>query len=44
MDADTIYRMSGVEYTYDELCEAIEAEAATLDPDQWEGGWNAHHT
>jgi hypothetical protein len=38
MDADAIYRMSGIEYTYGELCEAIEAEAATLPPETWRGG------
>lgn len=27
--------MSGREYTYDELCEAVEAEAATLPPETW---------
>ena len=26
--------MSGIEYTYDELCEAVGAEAATLPPDR----------
>lgn len=34
--------MTEVEYTYDELIEALDAEAATLDPEQWEGGWDAH--
>ena len=29
MDADATYRMSGVEYSYDELIAALEAEAAT---------------
>ena len=29
MDADAIYKMSGVEYTLDELRDALEAEAAT---------------
>lgn len=42
VDDDDTYLMSGVEYTYDELIAALNAEAATLDPDQWEGGWNAH--
>lgn len=42
MDVDDTYLMSGVEYTYDELIAALDAEAATLDPDQWEGGWDAH--
>lgn len=40
-DDDAIYLMSGVEYSYDELIEALDAEAATLDPEQWEGGWDA---
>lgn len=39
---DTIYLMSGVEYSYDELIAALDAEAASLDPDQWVGGWDAH--
>lgn len=39
---DAIYLMSGTEYSYDELIEALDAEAATLDPEQWEGGWDAH--
>jgi hypothetical protein len=30
MDADGIYRMSGIEYTYEELCDAVLAEAATF--------------
>lgn len=34
--------MTGIEYTYDELIAALDAEAATLDPEQWVGGWNAH--
>jgi hypothetical protein len=38
MDADGIYRMSGIEYSYDELCEAVEGEAATLPPETWRGG------
>lgn len=42
MDVDASYLMSGVEYTYYELIAALDAEAATLDPNQWEGGWNAH--
>jgi hypothetical protein len=41
-DDDAIYLMSGAEYTYDELIAALDAEAATLDPEQWVGGWNAH--
>lgn len=43
MDDDgTIYLMTGIEYTYDELIAALDAEAATLDPEQWVGGWDAH--
>lgn len=43
MDDDgTIFLMSGTEYTYDELIEALDVEAATLDPEQWVGGWDAH--
>ena len=42
VDDDDTYLMSGVEYTYGELIAALNAEAATLDPDQWVGGWNAH--
>jgi len=38
MDANAMCRMSGVEYTYDELCDAIEAEAATLRPETWRDG------
>jgi hypothetical protein len=38
MDADAIYRMGDREYTYDELCEAVEAEAATFPPETWRGG------
>jgi hypothetical protein len=38
MDADAIYRMSGIEYSYDELCTAVEAEAATLPPETWRCG------
>lgn len=41
-DDDAIYLMSGIEARYDELIEALDAEAATLDPNQWEGGWDAH--
>lgn len=38
-----MYEMSGVIYTYDELCAAIEAEAATLPPETWRcGEWNLH--
>jgi hypothetical protein len=35
MDADTIYRMGDHEYTYDELYDAVEAEAATFPPETW---------
>ncbi|PND57697.1 hypothetical protein CRM90_12020 [Mycobacterium sp. ENV421] len=42
MDDEVAYRMCGTEYTYDELIEALDAEAATLDPEQWVGGWDAH--
>jgi hypothetical protein len=42
VDADATYRMSGQEFSYDELIAALDAEAATLDPDQWVGGWDAH--
>lgn len=42
IDADATYRMSGQEFSCDELIAALDAEAATLDPDQWEGGWDAH--
>jgi hypothetical protein len=41
-DDGTTYVMSGIEYTYDELIAALDAEAATLDPEQWVGGWDAH--
>lgn len=43
MDDDgTTYLMTGIEYTYGELIAALDAEAATLDPEQWVGGWDAH--
>lgn len=38
VDADAMYEMSGVVYTYDELVAAVEAEAATLPPDTWRSG------
>lgn len=38
MDADAIYLMGGVKYTFDELCEAVLAEAATLPPETWRDG------
>ena len=37
-DADAIYRMSGIEYIYEELCDAVLAEAAILPPETWRGG------
>ena len=33
LEEDAIYLMSGVEYTYDELFDALMAEAATLPPE-----------
>lgn len=42
MDADAMYEMSGVVYTYDQLAAAIEAEAATLPPETWRCGWNLY--
>jgi hypothetical protein len=38
MDTDAIYMMSGVESTYDELCDAVLAEAATLPAETWRCG------
>jgi hypothetical protein len=38
VEGDTIYRMGDREYTHDELCDAIEAEAAILPPETWRGG------
>jgi hypothetical protein len=39
----TIYRMCDRQYTYDELCDALEAEAATLPPEQWRDGvWDVN--
>ena len=41
MDPDAIYRLGDRNYTYEELCEAVEAEAATLPPETWrDGEWN----
>ncbi|MDA2895271.1 hypothetical protein PDG61_30480 [Mycolicibacterium sp. BiH015] len=38
---DVLYKMSGRFYTYDELVDALNAEAATLPPDTWRDGvWN----
>lgn len=42
MNPDAGFRMGGVEYTYNGLIAVLDAEAATLDPDQWVGGWDAH--
>lgn len=43
MDADAMYEMGGINYTYDELSAAIEAEAATLPPETWRcGEWNLY--
>ena len=38
MDTDAIYRMGDHEYTFDELCDALEAEAGTLPPETWRDG------
>jgi hypothetical protein len=38
MDPDAIYVMDNRRYTYDELCDAIEAEAETLPPETWRDG------
>lgn len=41
VDADALYEMDGVRYTYDELAAKIEAEAATLPLETWRSGeWN----
>lgn len=40
MDADAMYEMGGVVYTYDELVAVVEAEAATVPPETWRCGWN----
>lgn len=38
-----IYRMSGIEYTYEELVDALNAEAATLPPETWRDGvWDVN--
>jgi hypothetical protein len=43
MDADAIYRMSGIEYTYDELVDALNAEAATIPEETWRDGlWDVN--
>lgn len=34
---------TGQEYTYDELVDALDAEAATLPPEKWRGGvWHVN--
>jgi len=38
MDPDAIYVMDNRQYTFEELCDALEAEAATLPPETWRGG------
>ncbi|GAY18734.1 hypothetical protein [Mycobacterium sp. shizuoka-1] len=38
VDANAMYEMDGVLYTYDELAATIEAEAATLPPETWRSG------
>jgi hypothetical protein len=36
-----IYRMSGIDYIYDELVDALNAEDASLPPETWRDGvWN----
>lgn len=42
MDTEAIYIKNDRQVSYNELIAALDAEAATLDPDQWEGGWDAH--
>lgn len=42
MDAEATYIKNGRQFSYDELIAALDVLAATLDPDQWEGGWDAH--
>lgn len=39
MDADAIYVMDNRQYTFEELCDALEAEAATLPPETWRDGY-----
>ncbi len=41
MNAVGTYLRSGRSYSYDGIIAVLDAEAATLDPDQWEGGWDA---
>jgi hypothetical protein len=38
MDADAMYVMDNRQYTFEELCDALEAEAATLPPETWRDG------
>lgn len=40
----TTFTMIGSDrrFTYNQLVDELNAEAATLDPSQWVGGWNAH--
>lgn len=42
MDADATYIKNGQSHSYDGIIATLDAEAATLDPDQWEGAWDAH--
>jgi hypothetical protein len=42
VDTDATYRVSGEEYTYDELVDALNAEAATLPEETWRGGWKVN--
>ncbi|WNG79960.1 hypothetical protein C6A86_016980 [Mycobacterium sp. ITM-2016-00316] len=42
MDAEILYVFGGQKHSYGDAIAALDAEAATLDPDRWEGGWNAH--
>ena len=38
VDGDATYKMGDVLYTYDELVDALNAEAATLPPETWRDG------
>lgn len=43
LGAEAIYVMSDVEYTYDELVDALNAEAATIPEETWRDGvWDVH--
>lgn len=43
MDIDATYRMSGRDYTYDELVDTLNAEAATIPEETWRDGvWDVH--